>query len=293
MKSFFILLIAILFNNCIIAQNNNSKILYGVVTKDSLLQAPFNKWYTENYNQYTINKNTFNALTQIDKSGYTFEVFFGTWCGDSKREVPRFLKVLDTLKIKPSQVKLIATGAADSLIKQSPTNEHVGKGIFRVPVFIIYKNGKEVNRINELPALSVEKDLLEILTDNVYVPNYSAFTTINTWLQDGTLLDENTNAKGLANKIRGAVSTENELHSLGNLLQKQGFKTAALKIHKINCNLFVDNNTALAGLAGQYIAVNEMQKAVDILEAILPKMAINVEDFKEILQLLYKAKGVK
>ena len=37
------------------------------------------------------------------------------------------------------------------------------KGIFRVPTVIVYRNGIEVNRINEFPALSLEHDLYAIL----------------------------------------------------------------------------------------------------------------------------------
>ena len=56
--------------------------------------------------------------------------------------------------------------------KQSPQGYEKGMNIDYVPTFIIYQNGKEVNRIIESPVESIEKDLIAILQAKKYTPNY-------------------------------------------------------------------------------------------------------------------------
>ena len=171
------------------------RILYGKITTDSLLQAPYNKWFAKGFADYTLNSETKAKLSAQNIKGISIEIFFGTWCGDSKREVPRFIKMLEEIKFNIANVKIISVGGSDSLYKQSPMGEEKGRGIFRVPVFIVYKNGVEVNRINEYPAISLEKDLLNILSGETYNPNYKSFATLNKWVNDGSLLDSNITAR--------------------------------------------------------------------------------------------------
>ncbi len=91
--------------------------------------------------------------------GEEFLVFFGAWCGDSKRDVPRFLKIADTTGIPPSKVTLYSLDRT----KTSPDGLTDRYGIQFVPTFIVLKGGAEVGRITEFPQVSVEADLLTIL----------------------------------------------------------------------------------------------------------------------------------
>jgi hypothetical protein len=131
---------------------------------------------------------------------------------------------------KPLQsIQLTGLGNSDTdLYKKSPAGEEKGLGIFRVPVFIFYKNGKEMNRINEYPASSLEKDVLIILKGENYTPNYASFAVINKWQYDGTLADDNSNAAGLANQLKTKAAGENELNSLGYFFLRNELKKEAL-----------------------------------------------------------------
>jgi hypothetical protein len=86
----------------------------------------------------------------------------GTWCPDSRREVPRFLHVLDLWKFPPEKVTFIGVDDA----KISPVGEYTGLGIQRVPTFILYKNNIEAGRIIENPVTSLEQDIVNILKRN-------------------------------------------------------------------------------------------------------------------------------
>jgi thiol-disulfide isomerase/thioredoxin len=265
------------------------KIIYGICTKDSLTAEPFGKWYSPAYDGYAPQPATVAALKKLELSGIEIKAFFGTWCGDSKRELPRFLKLLSAISFPDKKIQLIGLGGSDSLVKQSPQHEEAGLGIFRVPTFIIYKNGVEINRINEYPVNSLERDLLAILANQPYDPNYRSFNTVLGWLKDGSLLDENNSVRGLAEQLRNKVSTENELNSLGYLLLKQGKKKEALRIFQVNYNLYPASSNIASSLGEGYLENAEYQKAVAALER---SLELNKEPaaLKEILPLLYKAK---
>jgi thiol-disulfide isomerase/thioredoxin len=92
----------------------------------------------------------------------------GTWCGDSRREVPHFYKLLDALDFDYNNLQMIAVNHD----KEAPNNEQEGLNIRRVPTLIFYKNGKEINRFVEYPVETLEKDMLHILEDNSYKHSY-------------------------------------------------------------------------------------------------------------------------
>jgi len=265
------------------------RVLYGACSKDSLTAEPFGKWFNTNYDSYQPDALTISGLRKQNFENISIKIFFGTWCGDSKREVPRFLKLLAAVSFPEKKIQLIAVGAADSLVKQSPQHEEAGLGIFRVPVFIIYKNGVEVNRVNEFPVFSLEKDLLNILAGQSYTPNYRSFGTVAKWLSDGTLLDDNISVAGLAGQLRLLVNDEHELNSLGYLLLKQDKKKEALKIFQVNYNLYPGSANIASSLGEGYYENADNKKAVSFLEKAL-ELNKDPQDVKGILAILYKAR---
>ena len=98
-------------------------------------------------------------LIRMAQSDAEFLVFFGSWCGDSKREVPRFMKIADRAGIPAERLRLEGLDRA----KQSPDGLAGGYDIVRVPTFIVLRGGKEVGRIVEHPVGTLEGDLLNIL----------------------------------------------------------------------------------------------------------------------------------
>jgi len=88
-----------------------------------------------------------------------FLVFFGAWCGDSMRDLPRFLKIADEAGFPPAKIQLYSLDRT----KKSPDGLTDRYGIQYVPTFIVLKDDAEVGRITEFPQVSVEADLLTIL----------------------------------------------------------------------------------------------------------------------------------
>ncbi|MFZ1529467.1 MAG: hypothetical protein WAT19_11975 [Ferruginibacter sp.] len=292
MKYFIISFMLLCMNAATYCQQTPDRVLYGKITTDSLLQKPFESWYSKNYNSYSCNTSVKASLQKSLFRDVSIEVFFGSWCGDSRRELPRFIKLLDETGFDKFKLKIIAVGGSDSLYKQSPLNEQAGKGIYRVPTFIFYKQGKEIGRINEFPAVSLERDMQFILSGENYVPNYKTFNTVKKWQQEGALADTNVNPRSLAAQLKPLLADEHELNSLGYVFLHQNLLTEAVAIFRANAFLFPESGNVLSSLGEAYLEKGDMPKALSILEKSL-KYAKDPGLIKTILQLLYKAKGLK
>ena len=151
---------------------SGNDMLLGNCSRQSLLQAPFVQWFQNNYDNYTVDSATCRFIAPLLKDNKV-TIFLGTWCGDSKREVPRILKMLDCCNFPADQLSLIMVGNQGDAYKKSPRHEEEGRNIVRVPTIIIEDTGKETGRIVEYPVVSLEKDLLSILRNEKYIPNYS------------------------------------------------------------------------------------------------------------------------
>jgi thiol-disulfide isomerase/thioredoxin len=294
MKKIFGVIILFIVSVSVKAQTVPPKqeILYGAIQKADLQKAPFVDWFTPGYDNYQSDPKVNDKLRKLYDKDISIQLFLGTWCGDSKREAPRLLKVLDDTGFPEKNIRIIALGSGDSLVKQSPQHEEAGKGIFRVPTVIIYRNGIEVNRINEFPALSLESDLYAILNGQHYIPNYKSFATVKTWLEDGTLLNKNTSTRGLASQLRPLTDNENELNSLAYLLMKQEKKEEALKIFQVNYHLYPESANVISSLGEGYCKTGDFKNAVTLLERSL-EMNKDPKMVKEILAVLYEAKRLK
>ena len=187
MKTYFIIIIisVVTISSCSVSRNSSSPVLLNQISKDShgndmllgkctraaLLQSPFTDWFKPNYDSYVVDSFTCNFIKPLlaDK---TMTIFMGTWCPDSRREVPRVLKMLDCCGFPMNDLTLVMVGNSDSLYKKSPQHEEAGKNIVRVPTIIVEQKGTEFGRIIESPITSLEKDLLAILRKEKYQPNY-------------------------------------------------------------------------------------------------------------------------
>jgi thiol-disulfide isomerase/thioredoxin len=144
--------------------------LLGAISIEELQQEPFAEWYQMESDGYEVDTELTNAIS--DPGQYTYEVFLGTWCGDSRREVPRMEKIFSEMGIDMSNV-LIVTLDRDKI---SPNGEQEGKDIRYVPTLIVNKDNQEIGRIVESPSsetATLESDLFEISLGIPPVPNYS------------------------------------------------------------------------------------------------------------------------
>lgn len=88
------------------------------------------------------------------------EVFLGSWCSDSKLQVPAFMKVLDA--VDSPLITVTYHGVPEDKAKRRDYFE--GQDIQRIPTFIVSVDGREMGRIIERPKKTVEQDLVDILS---------------------------------------------------------------------------------------------------------------------------------
>jgi len=134
--------------------------ILGYFNPDQLTHYPYSTWYIKGFDDYQVNSDSINNLLDINKEDIAIKVVMGIWCPDSRREVPRFMRVLDAWHFPAAKVTFIGVDDA----KQSPVGEYTKLDIQRVPTFIIYKNNIEAGRIIENPSTSLEQDMVKILT---------------------------------------------------------------------------------------------------------------------------------
>lgn len=172
MRNIFLLIFTLTLFSCtaqkkVTAKKNKSGDLVGFANKESFNQAPYKTWFDQKYEAYTTDAAT---ITEIKKElkGIKIKGFMGTWCGDSKRETPRFYKILEQANFNLNNLELVTVNRS----KKTPDNLQEGLNILRVPTFIFYKNGKEIGRYVEYARESLEKDILKIVSGKTYKHSY-------------------------------------------------------------------------------------------------------------------------
>lgn len=137
---------------------SGTKILKGHIERQQLEEDTLFSWYKTNFDLYVLDFVTIHRIEQYSQDLH-FVLVVGTWCGDSKREVPHMFKIFDAAKIPPERVLMF--GVDRTKKSQDGTTEHYN--ILRVPTLIVFKGDQEIGRIVEHPRETLEKDLLRIL----------------------------------------------------------------------------------------------------------------------------------
>lgn len=156
-----------------ITLENGSKFLVGQISIEDLKAEPYKDWYETNFSTYKTEAYKVNSFANELKN-HNLLLFMGTWCGDSKREVPRIIKMLEDANFPLNQLKIVGVDRRKQFYKKSPGGEEWGLDIRKVPTLIFLKNGREVNRIVESPIVSLEVDFATILGSKKYIPNHSS-----------------------------------------------------------------------------------------------------------------------
>lgn len=113
------------------------------------------------YDAYAPEPVAFAHIAEMTQAGagYKVEVLLGSWCADSRRQVPKFLKIQDLL----GDHAFPATYVGVHKRRELRGDAVKGKNIQGIPTFIVDRDGKEIGRITETPKGSLEGDLAAIL----------------------------------------------------------------------------------------------------------------------------------
>lgn len=259
-----------------IKDKNGNDMLWGLCTPSDMEKSPYNSWFLKNFQDYAVDSSRKSILIPGLKKKM-FTIFFGTWCGDSQREVPRMLKMLQYYGVDQNQIKLVAVGNHPDAYKQSPGREEKDLYIHRVPTMTVSNGKKEIGRIIESPVESLEKDLARIVGGGGYVASYGDIDGIIAFIKQ-------TPTKKLTEAIatqlpnwKQTVKNVYHLNSLGYLLTTSGDWDKAIIAFTINTQLFPTDNTAFKCLADIYAKQGKTDLAKVYYRKILETSPANLE----------------
>ena len=261
----------LLFFVCIIAQaqdattyinDRNEKHLCGVfklheLEKDSL----YSSWYEDNYTAIDVDVLDTNTSWANNLESSRVDIYMGTWRGDSKKWVPRFIRLWDDLGLDRSQLRFIALYDGNENYKQGPNGEEKGKKIHRVPTFIFKVKGEEFARIVEFPRNDLITDLKQIATGTASEPNYLAASYLLDLFNRVESKEVNKNIREHYEAIYAKVCKSRELNTLGHVYLSAGKIDEAILVFYLNTYIFrYEPNVYLNyGIALQ--ANDELEKA--------------------------------
>ena len=140
-------------------QETPGPLVVGRLPLDKLLAAV--PHYLDAKAAYQADPSIVEMIAQSIRPGDRLEVYMGTWCPDSAREVPKLLKINDLLSANHS-TQLPITFLAVDRSKSNPAELVRGKNIEKISTFIYYRGEEELGRIVERPTSLFEDDLLAI-----------------------------------------------------------------------------------------------------------------------------------
>ncbi len=233
--------------------------LAGPIQIADLKTGSYQSWFEKAYNetQSTMKKQRWAKALK----GKEVEIYMGTWCGDSRYWVPRFIRLWDELGLDRSQLKITALYNDDDRYKQGPNAEEAGKDIHRVPTFIFKEDGAEYARIVESPATSVETDLAQIALGFPPQPNYRAATYIMELLKEKGASNVEENWDQHLPHVRHMVGRPSELNTLGYVYLRSGRTEEALIAFQFNAQVYAFDPNVHDSLGEAYEVMGSNEKA--------------------------------
>lgn len=117
--------------------------------------------WQEEYDNFVVEHDLIHEFrSAMEDQEAVMEVSFAFWCPDSKRELTRFLKIMDMAGMDLQNVTFYEVER-----KSSGDQKYYfeGKKVASIPTFILITGGKEKGRIVESTKTGLAEDLIEIL----------------------------------------------------------------------------------------------------------------------------------
>lgn len=139
-------------------EKTGDKMIIGLCDKEVFSDSAFSGWFWEEYNKYKPSEEAIKNLKGKFRD-VSINIIFGTWCEDSRRELPRFIKILDAVRYPDLFLALIGVDRN----KKAGDFDLSVYDIELVPTFIIRREIEEIGRIIETPENRLEEDLEKII----------------------------------------------------------------------------------------------------------------------------------
>ena len=261
-----ILLSTTAFSQEFYINSKGDKHLIGSIEVHHLEEPEFQDWYRQTFDHY-------QPEISIDLSGVFKEVkvkaFIGTWCGDTKSLLPKFIKYWEEAGLRTDQIELIALHNEGSEYKRSPQRIEGEYDIHRVPTFIFEKGEVEIGRIVERPLNSLDIDITQIALGFPSQPRYQAARTVYNFLELKSAESLLVNMKELIRATYRVVSTASELNTLGYVFKAKDEEQAAELVFKLNAKLFKYDPNVYDSLGELYFDTGRFEESKACFEEVL------------------------
>lgn len=162
MRTFFAALLSLIIVIAVSACANNhveqANMMIGEVDQQHIIRK--HKSFKQGYQAFRLSEAEIAEIKSWP-SDLHIEVYFGTWCHDSVREVPKFLKMISHSPTLSN--RLIAL----DFKKSEPNGSAKSRDVKYTPTFIVYRDKKEIGRIIERPAVSLTTDISVMLAAKI------------------------------------------------------------------------------------------------------------------------------
>jgi thiol-disulfide isomerase/thioredoxin len=151
------LLLPVLFSNCKTMKKTTE--MLGKQSLETVKSDASCAWLNNAYS-YEADLETMRQLSEaLEKGDYSWKVYAGCWCGDTKKLLPLFEAVLRKAGFPERKISYYFL----DINKQSPEKEEIKDHIGFVPTFILYSEGQEKGRIVEKISRTMEAEILSLL----------------------------------------------------------------------------------------------------------------------------------
>ncbi|MDP2036230.1 MAG: thioredoxin family protein [Ignavibacteria bacterium] len=146
-------------NKMILDEKSGKQMLIGICDRSAFADTNYSWWFNAEYDNYAPDSVVVDKIKAIEPT-CKIKIVMASWCGDSKREVPRFYKIMDAAGYDYKSFELVCVDRD----KKCEEGEVDKLDIKFVPTFIFSKNDVELGRIIEMPKGKLEEDILEIVS---------------------------------------------------------------------------------------------------------------------------------
>ena len=224
-------------------------------------------WYNKRYDEFKLDDTTYSWSSELND--VEVDIYMGTWCGDSKKWVPSFLKAWDQLGLDRKKLSYTALYDTDERYKQGPNGEEKGLQIHRVPTFIFKRDGKEIARIVETPQNDLLTDIGQIALGLPSKPNYKAANYLMNLLEEKSVEEIRADLNTYFYKTLDHLGKSSELNTLGNVLLRSDRIEEAVLVFEFNSYFFRYDPYILGSYAKGLAVQGETKKAKEFCERAL------------------------
>ena len=162
---FYILFLLVIFSEAVksedkftVKENKGLLIVEGLISQHDWLDV--SGWDSCKINNYCASESICKSISRkFEDKSYRLLVVAGSWCGDTKTELPKLFKIINVCKLDTNQYDIIGVDT-DKMIKVQYSYKFF---INKVPSLIVLKDGTEIGIIDVYPELIWDEDIMIIL----------------------------------------------------------------------------------------------------------------------------------